>query len=125
MYITTNGHMYISTYAHMGIPIYVGFYSIPSIPLPVPLYPNVDIGPLNRLSEPCSLYVDLLPYPLLYAMEAGENGNLLYPLPVGFIHSLYANSLAWFLLGFNVISLKLGRASLKLGIISASPHLTI
>ena len=91
MYITTNGHMYISTYAHMGIPIYVGFYSIPSIPLPVPLYPNGDIPLLNRLSEPCSLYVDLLPYPLfslLYAIDGGLKGNLLYPFPVGFIHSL-------------------------------------
>ena len=103
--------MYKYTHGHMGIPIYVGlFYSfIPSfLPLPVLLYPNGDIGPLNQLSEPCSLYVDILPYPLLYAMDGGLKGNLLYPLPVGFIHSLYASFLAWFLLGFNVISLKLG-----------------
>ena len=42
MYITTNGHMYTCTYAHMGIPIYVVtlFYSIASfLSLPYPLIP--------------------------------------------------------------------------------------
>ena len=73
MYITTNGHMYTCTYAHMGIPIYVVtlFYCfLPLSPLS-PLYPNGDIGPLNRLSEPCRVSVDLhahmltSPYPLM------------------------------------------------------------
>ena len=113
MYITTNAHMYICTYGHYIIPLYVG-YSIPLFLPPVLPYPYPPIPPLNRLSEPCKVSVDLQahmltsPYPPLYAMDGGLKGNLLYPLPVGFIHSLYASFLAWFLLGFKVISLKLG-----------------
>ena len=114
-----NTHVYKYTHGHMEIPIYVGlFYSfIPSFLSLVLLYPNGDIGPLNQLSEPCSLYVDILPYPLfslLYAMDGGLKGNLLYPLPVGFIHSLYANNLAWFLLGLMVITLYPGKLLLLL-----------
>ena len=137
MEIYTLLHSYICSYIHNDKCPYVYMYiralhhsficrlRYSFICFPVLLSPYPPIPPLNRLSEPCRAYVDLLPYPRLYAIDAGENGNLLYPLPVGFIHSLYANSLAWFLLGFNVISLKLGRASLNPGIISASPHLTI
>ena len=64
MYITTNAHMYICTYGHYIIPLYVG-YSIPSFLLPVLPYPYPPIPPLNRLSEPCRVSVDLPLTPLM------------------------------------------------------------